>query len=131
MQNQEILSDDIQLLAKKAIKRALMSETKELLPERIQHMANTYDYKYGSIKIKPMKSRWGSCDSNKDITINCYLIHMPWEVIDYVILHELTHTVHMHHGSEFWTAIQKNMPDYKERRKILKNMQLEVSNMQI
>ena len=56
---------------------------------------------------------------------------MPWEVIDYVLVHELSHTKHLNHSSSFWQMVEENLPDYKARKKTLKIMQAEVSAFQI
>lgn len=74
-----------------------------------------------TLKIRKMKSRWGSCLSDKRIiTINTLLIHTPIECIEYVIAHELTHFLHPDHSRRFYNALTIAMPDYKERNEILK-----------
>lgn len=124
-------SDLVQAKSKQAIKRALIIEAKDLIPARIQLIADNFDYHFNSLVIKPLKTRWGSCSSTGIITINCYLMMMPWEIIDYVLLHELTHTKHLHHGKEFWSAMELYMPDYKQRKKLIKELQTNVAKIQI
>lgn len=124
-------SHQIQINAKKAIKRALILEAKKLIPDRLELLSRNFDYEYTGLVIKPLKTRWGSCSSNQEIKINCYLMMMPWEVIDYVLLHELTHTEYLHHGKDFWDALHKFMPDYKTRMENLKNLQPTVASFQI
>jgi len=124
-------SELIQLKTKQAIKRALTIEAKELVPARLNLIANEFDYEYNGLVIKPLKTRWGSCSSAGIITINCYLMMMPWEIIDYVLLHELTHTKHLHHKKDFWDAMDLYMPDNKQRKKQLKELQVTVSKIQI
>ena len=86
-------------------------------------MAARYDFAYNNLKNKSMHSRWGSCTNRGDITLSIYLMMMPWEMIDYVLLHELVHTRHLHHAQPFWQTMSDIMPDYKERRKALKELQ--------
>jgi len=127
----ESSTDLIQTKTKQAIKRALIIEAKELIPARIQLIAENFDYHYNNLVIKPLKTRWGSCSSAGIITINCYLMMMPWEIIDYVLLHELTHTKHLHHGKDFWNAMDLYMPDNKQRKKLIKQLQADVAKIQI
>lgn len=73
-----------------------------------------------SIKIRDMKSRWGSCNiKTKNITLNYRLYLKPIEAIEYVILHEICHLLYPHHQKSFWDFVAKFMPDYKIRKKIL------------
>jgi len=108
---------------KKAIKRALIKEAAEQLPRRLEQLATHYGYSYKEAKTKPMKARWGSCSTTKVITLNCYLLMLPWEIIDYVILHELSHTKHMNHSATFWNEVASSTPDYKQQRTQLKKLQ--------
>jgi hypothetical protein len=72
------------------------------------------------LRIRRMKSRWGSCSSIGWITLNLLLIEAPQECIDYVIVHELCHLRVKGHGPRFWSLVENAVPDYKERRKDLK-----------
>lgn len=117
---------DYILAAKKAIKRALVKEAKELLPERVMLLADQHGYQYRSSKVKPMKTRWGSCSHLKDLTFNCYLMMLPWDIIDYVIAHELSHTKYMNHSAAFWDEVALSTPNYKERKRDLKQLQPKV-----
>ena len=72
------------------------------------------------IKLRNMKTRWGTCAYHKGIiTLNKKLIHMPIECIEYVVMHEFTHFIHPNHGKEFYRMLSTIMPDYKERKKLL------------
>jgi len=108
---------DVQIAAQKASVRALRKESQRLLPQRLEHLAKQHEFTYGNVSIKQMKSRWGSCDQYKNIVLNLYLMQLPWELIDYVLLHELTHTKVLHHGPIFWKAMERVLPDAKQRRK--------------
>ena len=72
------------------------------------------------IRIKNIKYAWGSCSSNKNITINANLIKYSEEAIRYVVLHELCHLKYMNHSADFWKLVETYMPDYKEVKKELK-----------
>lgn len=113
-------------LAKKAIYRALKKEATDLLDKRLAMHAANHQFKYKKVSFKSMKSRWGSCNSNREITLNIYLLMLPWNLIDYVIFHELSHTLHLNHSAAFWEQVHTHIPNYKQLRKELKQMQTSV-----
>lgn len=111
---------DVQKVAAAACERALKKDAEKLLPMRLKDVARAKGFKYRSVRIKRLRSRWGSCSSQQDITLNYYLMQLPWRLIDYVILHELVHTAHLHHGTEFWQSMDSLLPDVKQMRKDIK-----------
>jgi predicted metal-dependent hydrolase len=127
--NKYAFPDDIKV--KRSIKRALNLEAKEILPERVNYLANLYGFQFNELTIKPMKTRWGACSNSKNITLNCYLMMLPWNLIDYVILHELVHTIHMNHSDKFWSEVEKNLAEYKQIRKELRIIQPQVHSLYI
>lgn len=102
-------------------KKALNLEATQLLPQRLEQLASKHGFDYRSVSIKQLKTKWGSCSQHKDITLNYYLIQLPWELIDYVLLHELVHTEHMNHGQDFWQKFESILPNAKQIRKDLKH----------
>lgn len=110
---------EVQKAARLACVRALRAQAKQLLPQRLAKLAETHGFSYNGVGIKQLKSRWGSCDQNKDIVLNLFLMQLPWECIDYVLLHELMHTRIMRHGPDFWAAMTELQPDTKALRKRL------------
>jgi len=100
----------VQVRATKAVHRALKKETEQLLPPRLSRLASEYGFSYRSVSAKQLKRRWGSCDSQHNIVLNFFLMELPWDLIDYVLLHELTHTEHMHHGPDFWARLKQISP---------------------
>lgn len=115
--------DAIQQTAKRAAIRALKAEAESLLPQRTAALAEQHGFTYRSVTIKQMKGRWGSCSQLKDIVFNCYLMQLPWELIDYVIMHELVHTQIMRHGEPFWTEVAKYVPHLTRIRKTMRTHQ--------
>ena len=75
------------------------------------------------IKINNAKNRWGSCSAKKSINYSWRLIMADDDVIDYVIVHELAHLIEMNHSKKFWDIVKNILPDYKERRVCLKELQ--------
>lgn len=123
-------SPEVEKLCISAIKRTLKKQAQIHLPYRLAYCAKTYGFKYSSVYCKSMRSRWGSCNGKNEITLNIFLMMLPWELIDYVLVHELVHTEHMHHGKAFWDRVGEILPDYKQRRKKLKELQAAISPLQ-
>jgi predicted metal-dependent hydrolase len=115
-----ITDPEVQDTAIKAAKRALKAQAEALLPARLDTLAQQHNMKYASVSVRELKSRWGSCDQKQHIVLNYYLMQLPWDYIDYVLVHELTHTEHMNHGPEFWARMASCMPDYLERKKAIR-----------
>jgi len=103
------------------IKRVLRKESMSVIKQRLDFIASQSDLKYKSLVIKELKRRWGSCDTNGKITINLFLVQLPWDLIDYVLLHELVHTKVMSHSVKFWELMELLNPKTKEYRKQIKN----------
>lgn len=116
-------STAVQSVAEKAAIRALKKEAEQLLPQRLNTLADLHGFIYRSVGVKRLKSRWGSCNEQKDIVLNCYLMQLPWHLIDYVLLHELVHTKVLRHGSPFWSELSKYTKDLDRIRKEMKAYQ--------
>jgi predicted metal-dependent hydrolase len=110
----------VQASAAKACERALKKEAGELLGRRLAEVAEQYDFRYKDLRIKRLTSRWGSCSPDGRITLNYFLVQLPWHLIDYVIVHELTHTQHHNHSSNFWKHFEGVLPNVKQLRKEIK-----------
>lgn len=107
----------VQQAASRASIRALRKEAEVLLPQRLQALAAQTAFTYQAVSVKQLKSRWGSCSSNQEITLNLFLMQLPWHLIDYVLIHELTHTKIMQHGPTFWREMEKHLPNARSLRK--------------
>lgn len=107
----------VQKAAQAACIRALKKEAEQLLPQRLRDLAERTGFTYRNVGVKQLKSRWGSCNIHKDITLNLFLMKLPWRLIDYVLLHELVHTKVMRHGAPFWEEMEKHAPHAKSLRK--------------
>lgn len=98
----------------------LYSLAKSIIPAKVQYYARIIGVSYGRISIRYQKTRWGSCSSDHNLNFNCMLMTMPEDIVDYVVVHELCHIKQMNHSPAFWHEVEKIIPDYKERRKYLK-----------
>ncbi|PID32414.1 hypothetical protein CR970_00630 [Candidatus Saccharibacteria bacterium] len=110
-------SPQAQKAARNVRVKALRREAQAYLPQRLQALANQHDFTYRNVSIKHMRSRWGSCNQDKDIALNCLLMDLDYAQMDYVILHELVHTRIMAHGSAFWDELSRYVPHLQAMRK--------------
>lgn len=101
------------------VKKFYFSSCKKIIEERIGSYQKQLKVKPKAIDIVESKTKWGSCSSNKNLTFNYRLAMAPIEVIDYVIIHELCHLLHMNHDRSFWRRVGSIMPDYKEKEEFL------------
>jgi predicted metal-dependent hydrolase len=113
----------VQKVARTASIRALRAQAEQLLPQRLASLAAAHDFTYANVSVKQLKSRWGSCDQHKNIVLNLFLMQLPWEYIDYVLLHELTHTRVLRHGPDFWQVMKAVLPNVTQIRKELRAYQ--------
>lgn len=104
----------------KHVAKFLKSEGEKHLVPLVKELAAEHSFTVKDIRIKNMKSRWGSCNQDKVISLNMSLLQLPDELAEYVIVHELAHTKHLNHSQDFWNQVQSILPDYKRRRKELK-----------
>lgn len=98
----DICSSQVQEVCWNGVNYFLKKEAKRILPEQVKKLADQYGFKYSSVKIQSSKTRWGSCSKTQSINLSFYLMLLPSHLANYVILHELCHTVEMNHGERFW-----------------------------
>lgn len=90
-----------------ALWRILHKEAAAILPARVEELARVHGLSYSGVKVRRMKSRWGSCTAKNGINLNTWLVMLPAHLSDYVILHELAHTRHRDHSSRFWDYLDR------------------------
>lgn len=110
----------VQRAAEAAVIRALKREAEDMLPVRLRTIAQLHGFDFRSVSVKKLKGRWGSCTDKKDIVLNCYLMLLPWELIDYVLVHELVHTRIMAHGKPFWDEVGRYVDNLAAKRKAIR-----------
>ena len=99
--------EEVQSLLKSMLEKALRHEAKRLLPERITLLARQHGFMLTGVKINNSKTHWGSCTMKKSINLSQSLMLLPWHLVDYVLLHELCHTIEMNHSERFWKLMDK------------------------
>ena len=97
----------VQEVLRNAIVRAMKKSAQAYLPPLLEELASHYGFHYKKVKITGSKSRWGSCSATGNINLSCYLMLLPPHLMDYVLLHELTHTKEMNHGPKFWEILNE------------------------
>lgn len=103
----DVRTQSIQEIIRHGIEEALRLEAKQFLPNRLAFLANQHRFSYKRVTIKNLKSRWGSCSSVDNINLNLHLMRLPDHLVDYVLLHELCHTVEKNHGPGFRKLLQQ------------------------
>jgi predicted metal-dependent hydrolase len=114
------LAESAQRDAAGAFERWYREQARQILQERVDFYARGCGFQYKGIGITGARTRWGSCSSTGALNFSWRLVLAPLDVIDYVVVHELAHTVFHNHSKQFWDRVERIMPDYKERRKWLR-----------
>lgn len=101
----------------------LKARAADILPRKTSYFASMMGLSYSGVKITSAKTRYGSCSSKKSICYSCLLMRCPDELIDYVVVHELAHTVYMDHGRDFYSLVCCFIPDWRDRARRLREFQ--------
>jgi len=118
MITQKDKDNDIQIT--QYFKKWLKQHALEFFSDRVQFYCRKNGFSVRNIYISNAKTRWGTCNSKADIRLNWRLIQAPLDVIDYVICHELSHTLFMNHSQQFWHQVSTIFPNYKDAESYLK-----------
>lgn len=111
----KLTDDDIKYLKKLA---------GEVLPRKVEYYAAIMGVHPENVKITSAQKRFGSCSGKNNICFSYMLMLYPEEAVDYVVVHELAHTVHHNHSRDFYSLIEKILPDYRKREKLLRGPQI-------
>lgn len=117
-----------ELLLKK-INTFLKKVAQPIFWERINYWQTIMKLKIVTLEIRLMKNKWGVCFPNiQKITLNPKLIHFSYQIIDYVVIHELVHLIYPNHSKDFWNLVALYCPEYKSCKNILKYSNVGISN---
>ena len=100
--------------------KILKERAKNIIEPILEKYSILMGVSYEKVSINSAKTRFGSCSSRKTLNFSYRLALYPYEAIEYVCVHELAHLTEMNHSKKFWAIVEKYLPDYKERRKLLK-----------
>ena len=98
---------EVQRIIQQGIEEAWRIEAKAYLPQRVDALCKTFGFRCGTVTIRNTRSRWGSCSSENNLSLSIHLMKLPDHLIDYVIVHELCHTLHKNHGAEFHQLLNR------------------------
>ena len=99
---------------------ALKTKARSILPEKVSHWSHKMGVSPTGLKITTAQKRYGSCSGKNSLCFSCFLMNYPEEAIDLVVVHELCHILEKNHGPKFYALLEQYLPDYKERKKLLK-----------
>lgn len=98
---------EVQNAIRKGIEQAWRTEAQADLPQRTARLAGQLGFRCGAVTVRNARTRWGSCSARDDISLSIHLMKLPDELIDYVIIHELCHTIHKNHGPKFHQLLNR------------------------
>ena len=96
-------------------------EIVKIIPPLVEKYSNIMNLHSNSIKYRKNKRTWGSCSYKNDLSFNTLLMKFPLEVIEYIVIHELSHIKHKNHSKDFWNLVRFYCPNYKQRENLLKS----------
>ena len=91
-------------------------EANRVIRKRVDQLAATFGVTYSRVFVRNQKTRWGSCSARRNINLNWRLVLMPDDVMDYIVIHELTHLEEMNHSKRFWTLVAVRCPAYQRHK---------------
>ena len=110
---------DNEALLKKQLGQWLKSKAEKVIPKRLATLAEYHGFHFNRVIIRGQKTRWGSCSTKKNINLNYKLLFLEPALVDYVLIHELCHTVEMNHSANFWALVGDCDTNYKQNDKEL------------
>jgi len=108
-------------LFQKHIDQFYKEEAKAYIPRYVDSWAKTMQLTYNALTFRKTKRQWGSCSAKDNLSFNTMIMKLPQSVIQYIIVHELSHIKHKHHQKTFWQCVAQHLPEYKKQVKELKN----------
>ena len=127
--SENIESDNCQRFIKDTLIETYRREAKKYLPERVKYHSSLHGFNYSGVSVKNMRTRWGSCSGKNKINLNIHLMSVTEHLRDYVILHELVHTLVKNHSRVFWEKLELVCPGSKNFRKEIRKYSAEIRSL--
>jgi len=108
--------------AKLQIDKFYKMQAKAYLPSRVKYWSEKMNLTYNKLGFRLAKKRWGSCNSKRNISLNPYMMKLSYKMIDYIIVHELSHLIHLNHSKKFYSTIENYLPKYLKIEKEIKKL---------
>lgn len=117
----DLLISIIKIFSNKKIKKRKFSkidskikiQALDLINSRLEYFNQFYGFKYNKVSVRNQRTRWGSCSNKGNLSFNIKILFLPEKMRDYIIVHELCHLKEFNHSKNFWSLIEKTIPDYK------------------
>lgn len=106
----------------------LKEQAKRYIPKRVEFYSNIMNVRANGVKITSAKTRWGSCSGKNSLCFPYRIMLLPEDIIDYIVVHELSHIIEKNHSASFYRVVQRYLPDYKIRVQKLKEIQSRIPN---
>jgi len=117
---------DDYMMCKTRLRQWLRHAARQTFHEWLRQASESTGIPYQKLTIRSQKTRWGSCSSKGNISLNDRLMFLPPETVEYVMVHELCHTMHMNHSKRFWETVKNYCPDYKNHERQLRGAKREL-----
>ncbi len=114
------LAESVQGQAEKIFEKWYKQQARTIFTERVEFYAGKHGFEYAKVKLSSARTRWGSCSFKGNINLTWRLAMAPIKIVDYVVVHELSHLREHNHSKAFWAQVAGILPDYRSRRKWLK-----------
>ncbi len=105
----------------KKVRQWCQNKAQQFLQQRMVELSTEYKFSFNKLSFRHQRTLWGSCTQAKNINLNYKLIFLPVHLIDYILIHELAHTIHLNHSRKFWELVERFIPNYKKCCKELRN----------
>jgi predicted metal-dependent hydrolase len=115
-----IMTGATEVPVNEVLRRWYREQAEQYLRERTAELSKLHGIQYNRVTVRGQRTRWGSCSRRGSLSLNWKLMTLPPEVVDYVIIHELLHTLEMNHSKKFWKLVEEHCPAWREHEKRLK-----------
>jgi len=105
---------DDHTLQKNRLRQWVKNKSSQFLKYRLRELSQQCDLPFNNVSFRTQRTLWGSCTQQKNISLNYKLIFLAMHLIDYILVHELAHTLHLDHSKKFWQLVAKFIPNYKQ-----------------